>query len=255
MAGWRGRRALRTVLGIIMCAAVLAIIREQFFWFALGVVIGSACHELGHMLCAAIVSIPIHSIVVGSGPLLWRGRFGESWFELRLLPFSGFVAAFPPMKCRRYRWALFLLGGVLGNVTVVCLLAGLDASGFAPERAGETLGPVVLVQLFLIIVNLLPLRAKVGGTLRQSDGMQLMQLLWGSLDPAAQLRTAYATILSKYNNGNSQPKMNSDSWRILYNMNRFQLAIDEHSRREYRQALLRELVARVTRTEGTVSSA
>jgi hypothetical protein len=156
------------VLRIIMCAAIVAIICElvvmvhglsgfeRLLWIALGLAIGIACHELGHTLCAAIVSIPMRLIAVGVGPLLWRRRFGETWFELRLLPFSGFVATYPAMNSRWYRWALFFLGGVLGNVAVVCLVAGLDAGGIAPKPADETLGPVVLVQLYLIVMSLVP---------------------------------------------------------------------------------------------------
>jgi Peptidase family M50 len=247
-----GGRASRTALGIIICAAVLAIICElvvmvhglwieRFLWLALGLAIGIACHELGHMLCAAIVSIPIRLITIGVGPLLWCRRFGETWFELRLLPFSGFVAPYPAVNSRWYRWALFLLGGALGNAAVVCLVAGLDAGGVAPKPADETFGPVVLVQLYLIVVNLVPFRARIGGTRTPSDGLRLLQLLWGSRDEAAQLRAAYATALSRYNNGNLQPRMNSDSSRILYNMTSFQLATDEDSRRDFREALLREL--------------
>jgi hypothetical protein len=252
MTSGRGRRVQRTVLGIVICAAVLAIIRElvvmvhglwieRFLWLALGLAIGTACHELGHMLCAAIVSIQIRLIAVGVGPLLWRRRFGETWFELRLLPLSGFVAPYPAVNFRWYRWALFLLGGVLGNVAVVFLVAGLDAAGVAPKPADETLGPVVLVQLYLIVVNLVPFRARVGLARIPSDGLRLLQLLWGFQDEAAQLRAAHAAALSKYSNGNVQLTMNSDSSRILHNMTSFQLATNEDSRRDFREALLREL--------------
>src|SRR5262249_37610222 len=48
-----------------------------------GFAIGFVCHELGHVLFAAIGSIPIRLIQIGLGPLLWRSRFGETWLELR----------------------------------------------------------------------------------------------------------------------------------------------------------------------------
>jgi hypothetical protein len=81
----------------------------------------------------------------------------------------------------------------------------------------------------------------VGSTRAASDGLQLLQLLWGAHDKAVQLRTAYATELSKYGNGNLQLTMSSDSSRIFYNMTSLQLATDENSRRDFREALVREL--------------
>lgn len=56
-----------------------------FFSSALGLVAGVACHEFGHMSCAALLSLPIRVISIGSGPLLWRGRIGETRFEQRVL--------------------------------------------------------------------------------------------------------------------------------------------------------------------------
>ena len=81
----------------------------------------------------------------------------------------------------------------------------------------------------------------MGSTRAASDGLQLLQLLWGAHDKAVQLRTAYATELSKYGNGNLQLTMSSDSSRIFYNMTSLQLATDENSRRDFREALVREL--------------
>ncbi len=252
MTSGRGRLTPRTAFVFIICLVVLAIIcqlgaaihgswYQRFLWLALGFAIGTVCHELGHLLGAAIASIPIRLTVVGVGPLLWRRRFGETSFELRLLPYSGFVSTYPVVNSRWYCWVLFLLGGVLGNVAVICLVAGLDAVGAAPEQAGESFGPVVFIQLYLIVVNLFPFRARVGGTRMPTDGLQLLQLLWQSQNEAAQLRAAYATALSKYSNGNLQLTMSSVSSRILYHVACFQLATDEDRRRDFRETLLREL--------------
>ena len=252
MKGGLGRLAPWAAFVFIICVVVPAIICElaatvhgswieRYLWLALGFAIGTACHELGHLLCAAAGSIPIRLIAVGVGPLLWHRRFGETWFELRLLPFTGFVAPYPLVNSRWYFWVLFLLGGVLGNAAIVCIVAGLDAIGVAPEPADETLGPVVLIQLYLIVVNVVPFRAKVGATRMPTDGLLLLQLLWRPQDEVAQLHAAYATMLSKYSNGNLQLTMSSASSRILYHMTSSQMATDEDSRRDFRESLLREL--------------
>ena len=252
MTSARGRLTPQTAFAFIVCLVVLAIICqlaatvhgswiEPLLWLALGLAIGIACHELGHLLGAAIGSIPIRLVAVGVGPLLWRRRFGQTWFELRLLPYSGFVSAYPVVNSRWYRWALFLLGGVMGNVAVICLVAGLDAVGAAPAQPGASFGLVVSVQLYLIVVNLFPSCARVGGTCMPTDGLLLLQLLRQSRDEAAQLRAAYARALSKYSNRNSQLTMTSVSSRTLYHVACFQLATDVNSRRDFRDALLREL--------------
>src|SRR5262245_32191287 len=252
MTSGRGRLIPRTALVFVLGVAVLAICELVarahdllfvwlFLWFVVGCAIGIACHELGHLLCAAIGSIPIRLMVVGDGPLLWRWRFGETWLELRLLPFGGHVAPYPPVNYRWYRWALVISGGVLGNVAVICLVAALDAVGAAPKQAGEVLGPIVFAQLFGIVGNLLPFHANEGGTRRPSDGLQLLRLLWQSRDYSAEVRAAYATLLSDYGNGSPQPTMTLASARVFYHVTRTDSLTDEEARRDYREALLREL--------------
>ena len=211
-------------------------------WFFVGLAIGVACHELGHLTFAAIGSIPIRLIVVGLGPLLWRGRFGETWVELRVWPFVGFVRPYPVVNSRWYWWVLFLFGGVLGNAAVICLVAGLDAVGAVPKQAGNFLGPIVFAQLFVIVVNLVPSRATVGGTRVPTDGLQLLRLLWQRRDEAAQLRAYYAAALSNYSNGNLQLTMSPASSRVLsHHLSLHDLTIDADARRDSREALVREL--------------
>src|SRR5262249_25996991 len=95
---------------------------------------------------------------------------------------------------------------------------GWVRAGAPPGPRAASFGPVVCVQLYLIIVNLFPSRLRVGGTRMPTDGLQLLQLLWQSRDQAAQLRAAYATALSKYSNGNLQLTMTSVSSRTLYHV-------------------------------------
>src|SRR5262245_60063937 len=146
MTSARGRLAPRTTLVFVLCL-VLLICEELFarahgiwfpsvLWFVVGLAIGVACHELGHVLCARIGSIQVRRIVIGLGPLLWRSRFGETWLELRFLPLSGLVSTYPAVNSPWYWWALFLCGGVLGNVAVICVVAWLVTASVAPEQAG-----------------------------------------------------------------------------------------------------------------------
>jgi len=77
---------------------------------------------------------------------MWRSRFGETWLELRVLPWSGRLQPYPLVNYRWYCWALLGIGGVLGNVLVICLVAGLNAIGAVPREAGDFLGPIVFAQ-------------------------------------------------------------------------------------------------------------
>ena len=75
---------------------------------------------------------------------------------------------------------LVLLGGVLGNVAVICLVAWLDIVGAIPKQADAALNPFVFTQLAMIVGNLIPFSTMVGGTRMRSDGLLLLQLLWRS---------------------------------------------------------------------------
>lgn len=77
-------------------------------------------HELGHLLAARLVGIPVAEFSIGLGPRLWKRRYGRVVVSLRALPLGGFVApgldeyefsAIPLSK----RLA-FYLGGPLANL-------------------------------------------------------------------------------------------------------------------------------------------
>jgi hypothetical protein len=237
----------RTALVLTTCVLVLVtcdvVARVHSFWVPpldwlfVGLAIGVACHELGHLTFAAVGSIPIRLIVVGAGPLLWRGRYGETWLELRVWPWAGRVVPYPLVNYRRYWWALFLLGGVLGNMAVICLLAGLEAVGAAPD----VLGPIAFAQVLIIVVTIVPCSVAVRGTQMPTDGMHLLQLLWQPRDGPTQKRAAYIARLSRYGDGNAQPTISPASSRIWSDLSCYYLAPNGDARHDFRAALLHEV--------------
>ena len=161
---------------------------ELFWWFpgcAVGCVVGTIAHKAGHLLCAMIGSIPIDHVVIGSGPVLMRGRIWGLRVQLRQLPIGGLVMPAPFAKIRRFRLAIFFVGGVLGNIAVIGVVAWLDAAGAAPRVLQNIGGPLVLTQILLIATNLFPYRTSVDGAPAFSDGLQLLRLLFGWLTKAA----------------------------------------------------------------------
>jgi len=178
--------------------------------------------------------------------MILRKRFGETWLELRTLPLSGGTSPFPHVNYRWYCWALFLIGGILGNVlaicVVACLVAGLAGIGAAPKEAGDFLVPIIFAQMCIIIASIIPFSEMESGTRHTSDGLKFLLLLRSDLPrQAAQNRAAYAKLLSAYSNGDFQLTMTSASSRILYHISSSDRLTDEEACRDFREALLRAL--------------
>lgn len=164
-----------------------------------GLTIGLAFHEAGHMLCARLGSLPVRLVSIGIGPVLLHSRIGEMTLEFRLVPAAGFVAIYPVAKVRSRWMLLFLVGGFIGNVAVIVLLAWLDKFTALPKAIRDYIGPVVFVQLFMIGINLFPFRTKVEGY--DSDGLQLWRLFRRLRAGAVDVDAVYAAMLSPYCDG------------------------------------------------------
>ena len=183
---------------------------SEVFWvvswtlglYAVGLVAASIVHELGHLICARISSIPIGLMTIGSGPVLLRGRIGELRLEFRLLAIGGLVvpSALPDPE-RRGAMALYILGGVLGNIAAIGIIILLHVTGAVPSphtEAGVSLAPLqagalVFAQIIIMIVTLIPYSAPVGQRVFASDGLHLRRVLSG--------RFPYALLLAPYCGG------------------------------------------------------
>jgi len=216
-------------------------------WWLVGLIVAVAVHEAGHLLAAIVASIPIRLLSVGVGPLLLRGRIGRAQLELRLLPLSGFVSPHYVTGLRKGPLLLFLLGGILGNLALICLLALLDAVGAIqklPQLVHDGLGPLVFAQLFLIVVNLIPFRVKVHGSRMASDGLQVLRLFRSSRTTAI----AYFAALDRYGDERLLQPSQAMS-RIAKQLARSERWVDKEIRRDVQEALLDEL------TQGGLSRA
>lgn len=86
-------------------------------------------HELGHLLAAKTVGIPIQRFSIGFGPVLWKRRFGGVEYCLSAIPLGGYVmpqiedeAAFFALPVGRR--IVFWLGGPAANFLLAALLLG-----------------------------------------------------------------------------------------------------------------------------------
>jgi hypothetical protein len=199
----------------------------------LGLALCVVFHEAGHWMFSVLGSTPIRRVSIGVGPVLLRGRVRETTIELRLLPLAGFVIPYPPMVYRPFWYALFLLGGVLGNVALIGIATGLHAAG---ALADASLWGILWFQIEAVIVNLIPFRTKSGPT----DGLYLLRLFRGAYSGSAGAQ--YAEMLAPYHStGTLQPRWSPASSRIFYNIERADWWTSAEARRERREALMREL--------------
>lgn len=145
-----------------------------------------AIHELGHAVAGAIARLEVDAFQVGIGPLIYQRKSWDKIFiEWRLFPILGLVTAgIPDDANARARMLFFFSAGPaatygcaklssLWMANAACiqtptLLAALIVSG-------HTLNALAWGQL---IANLIPLKFLTGGRLLQTDGMQILLLLF-----------------------------------------------------------------------------
>jgi hypothetical protein len=243
LAGWALIAVLLGVAVVLICASVLTHgywVPAVFVAAALGLAGGIACHEFGHMLCAVLLSLPVRLVSIGVGPLLWRGRIGETRFELHAVPLSGFVQCYPQPVIRRVSMLFFVLGGVVGNAALIGLVAAVDAADVVPHPWGGYLGLIVLAQYYLIVMNLAPYWTTLGGMRIGTDGLQLQLLLAGPWRGPTQEGLLYAAMLDRYGGADRAPPGRACA-RLIYQLLRSDRWTDAEARRDFQDALQREL--------------
>jgi hypothetical protein len=182
-------------------------------------------YKAGRVLWARVGSIPIRRIVIGRGPALMRGRFGDMRLEVRLVP-TGMVVICAERASAPKRSAvlLYLLSGVLGNIVVIGVIIWLHRTGVAPPILHNDAG--------------IPLLAPQAGILIFS---QLMMIGVSLAEPFVYARTAQ---LKTYRAGTTRPPISTRSLaivRILYRVAHYRRLNNQDSRRKAWAAVQREL--------------
>jgi regulator of sigma E protease len=89
-------------------------------------------HELGHLLAAKAVGIPVERFSLGFGPVLWSRRYGGVEYCLSAVPLGGYVMPRITDEAEFFgidvwRRIVFWLGGPAANfVSAALLLAGAN---------------------------------------------------------------------------------------------------------------------------------
>ncbi len=112
-------------------------------------------HELGHWLVAYALRMPVSSMTVGVGPVLFERLWNGMWFRFRLLPISGTVALCWRSK-RPWRNVAVYAAGPAANILLAGALFWTDLGAMSAIMA---------------VLNLVPWRL---GKM-DSDGLQVLR--------------------------------------------------------------------------------
>jgi regulator of sigma E protease len=171
---------------------------------AIGVVLGLAIlfHEGGHFLAARLCGIGVEEFAVGFGPPLFRRRFGETVYSLRLLPLGGFARIagmegpsydLPGGLFTKPRWMqtlVFMAGAAMNLVLAALLFTVVVFSRGVPDPKTKA----------VVVDRTLPNRPAAQAGLRPGDyvlavdghrdSLRLEEVLPGGLAARAGLRRA-----------------------------------------------------------------
>ncbi len=98
-----------------------------------------AFHELGHFLFAKLFKVQVNEFAIGMGPAIFKKRFGETQYALRLFPIGGYVSMEGEDEesenerafCNAKAWKRFIIiaaGGIINlimGVILVMLMLGV----------------------------------------------------------------------------------------------------------------------------------
>jgi len=89
-------------------------------------------HEAAHMLVSKLFGVKVNKFAIGFGTVIWSKLFGETTYELRLLPLGGFVQCHgedPESKVERgffslpwYKRSLIALAGPIASLVLGFLI-------------------------------------------------------------------------------------------------------------------------------------
>jgi hypothetical protein len=207
-----------------------------------GGLVGTAVHEIGHFLCALLVSIPVREVLVGGGRPLFACRIGETSFEFRRNPFrGGLVIPYHALVFHKYRTLFFISGGLLADAVLLTVLIGASEAPFVPVNLAAMLSGVALWKVYTVMHGLKPRDVTVVGHKTSTDTRLILTTLRGPSSGPTQYGLWFAEYLSKYCMDTKLPVPTSvAAARICHHYLRGRW-VDESARRDAGAAFMREL--------------
>jgi hypothetical protein len=206
-------------------------------------IVGIPVHEMGHVLCGILVSIPAQQVVVGRGPAIFTCRFGETLVQLRLdlLGGGGLVTRYHALVYRKYRSVFCSSGGILADVVLLGALVGTWVAFGPSANLRALLAGAIFWQLLLRMPSMIPRDVMIDGKHVGNDMRSILSTLFGPPSGPTQLGLWFADVLSKYSGGQELAVPTSAAAvRICHHLIRDRW-VDEAERRDADAALMREL--------------
>ncbi len=143
-------------------------------------------HEVGHLTAAHWAGGVLKRIILGIGHEIYRSEVGVIRVILKSIPMGGAaMAIFPNNKQERWRYILYVMGGVLFNFLVAAsliLLFGYDSS-FLIGVNGIDVSSALIFTNTIAVLNLIPFYTSAPGMKTPTDGMASIKMLFA---PGAQ---------------------------------------------------------------------
>jgi Peptidase family M50 len=210
--------------------------------FLSGGFVGTAVHEIGHFLCALLVSIPVKEVLVGGGRMVFSCRIGETSLQLRRNPFrGGIVVPYHVLVFCKYRTVFFLGGGLLADAVFVALLIGVSEAVYVPADLGAVLAGAVIWKLYTVMYNVMPRDVTIQDHKTSTDTRLILRTLRGPRSGPTQYGLWFADYLNKYSVGAKLAiPTSAAAARICHYYLQGRWA-DENARRDAKAAFMREL--------------
>lgn len=184
LGSWAGTGVAAAVLwfGLVFLGrslfaqGLLALWAQVLGWLVVAV----AIHESGHLIVGLALGEPVRKIRIGSGATLVGFRVGGLAVQICLIPFTGGAVYFSRVDSgSRGAHLASIAAGPLVNLIALIYAFPLFHSG------ATWLGTFVLANLIAFVGSATPAEARSGGQVSQSDGLQILTLIFR---PPAQRR-------------------------------------------------------------------
>ncbi|HTE31273.1 MAG TPA: site-2 protease family protein, partial [Chryseolinea sp.] len=140
-------------------------------------------HECGHLVAGYWAGAIPKRMILGTGHEVYRTEWNGVKIVLKSIPIGGrAIALFNELPFIRLRFAFFILGGVLFNILAALIfyfLFGYDSS-FLLAAHGIDLASCFIFANLLGVTNLIPFYTSYYGTSMPTDGLSLLQIVFGS---------------------------------------------------------------------------
>lgn len=183
LGSWAGTGVAVAVLFLFIAAFLRQIVpadSQLYFWAqVLGwLVVAVVIHESGHLTVGLALGAPVRKIRIGSGATLVGFRVRGLTVQICLVPFTSGAVYFSRIDSgsRGVHLATVAAGPVVNLIAFVY--------AFPFYRSGATwLGAFVLANLVAFVSSATPAMQRSGGQVSQSDGMQILTLIFRSAEP------------------------------------------------------------------------